>query len=906
MITSRDINLIRKARIDKKKWEKLTPDELQAYQNIHRALNALGQEAKEAVKIYGDFELNLTSGFSLKSGVRGSLPKDLWFSLSPTNSNLGMPQIYLIVSDKGLEYGFAPVIHPSDFSDAGYKKRIIDAAPSIVAAFPDANSILFQELNDNLNKDRESRIWHIKRKSRQFYEQDEFTNLADYTSFIKNKNIPKSWWGAISRYVAIDELDSEQNHLSQNVINTARMFGPYIIEIAKNISSSNGQIPTETIRELLLKFMSDFPEVSKRAYGVDNGLWSTMSNTRQKIENIISAVPNSNDIIVKHSVGKGNWAKIPWFALLHKNETNTTEAGVYGVYLFNEDMSGVYLCIAMGVTEFSKEHGKKETHQLLQNKARNLTQSFLPLKDIGFTEGPIDLKASTQLGQNYESSVVISKYYSLESMPSEGSLGQDLKSLMNAYVHYVRNKDLYTGLLDQSQNNFNGQRIWVMALGEGSKYQEQFHNNGIIAIGWDYLGDLVKYQSSDEIRKRMVGIEESEKPYNNAKCCYDFAHVMSKGDLVFIRKGVNKVIGYGYVDGDYIFDEKREFYKSTRKFNWSKLGSWTLDDKFHTKTLTELTDYPEFVQKIKAIIGFDVQPQENNKEDYPLYSIEEALDGLFISQAEFEKILNMWKNKKNAILQGPPGVGKTFVAKRLAYALMGYKNPEQCRMVQFHQSYSYEDFIQGYRPSKDGFSLKYGVFYTFCQEAIANPDQPYIFIIDEINRGNISKILGETMMLVECDKRGPEWGIPLTYSDSETFYIPENLYILGMMNTADRSLSLVDYALRRRFSFIDLLPQIESDKFSQFLKSKGTNESTINAIKSRIGELNNKICSDEINLGEGFQIGHSYFCPKDLQIANYEWYAQVIEAEIIPLLKEYWFDDKKEVESWRGRLLAKF
>ena len=170
------------------------------------------------------------------------------------------------------------------------------------------------------------------------------------------------------------------------------------------------------------------------------------------------------------------------------------------------------------------------------------------------------------------------------------------------------------------------------------------------------------------------------------------------------------------------------------------------------------------------------------------------------------------ESKKNIILQGAPGVGKTFISKRLAYSIMGVKDVERVMMVQFHQSYSYEDFIMGYRPSSNGFVLKTGAFYNFCKKAQDDTDNKYFFIIDEINRGNLSKIFGELFVLLEADKRGSRNKLQLLYSD-ELFYIPENVYIIGMMNKADRSLAMMDYALRRRFSFIDIAPGFESDGF---------------------------------------------------------------------------------------------
>jgi len=224
-------------------------------------------------------------------------------------------------------------------------------------------------------------------------------------------------------------------------------------------------------------------------------------------------------------------------------------------------------------------------------------------------------------------------------------------------------------------------------------------------------------------------------------------------------------------------------------------------------------------------------------------------------------------------------------------------------MVQFHPTYAYEDFIQGYRPSGDGFALKDGLFYEFCNRALADQSAKYVFIIDEINRGNLSKILGEMMMLIEPDKRGSEWSVPLAYSPSgdKQFHVPGNVYLLGMMNTADRSLSLVDYALRRRFAFVSLQPCFDSNTFQTHLEQQGANHDLIGAIIDRVAELNAEICKDR-TLGPGFRIGHSYFC-QGTHVPTEAWYQDVVLSEIVPLLEEYWFDDLERVAKWRKHLL---
>ena len=287
------------------------------------------------------------------------------------------------------------------------------------------------------------------------------------------------------------------------------------------------------------------------------------------------------------------------------------------------------------------------------------------------------------------------------------------------------------------------------------------------------------------------------------------------------------------------------------------------------------------------------------------YNMSIALNELFISESQINEILSLLKYKKNIILQGPPGVGKTYIARRLAYLMMGKKDKARVQMIQFHQSYSYEDFIQGIRPNDKGnFVLSNGVFFDFCNKSRRNKDKDYFFIIDEINRGNLSKIFGELMMLIEHDKRGEDFALPLTYSKDEFFSIPENLYIIGTMNTADRSLAMVDYALRRRFAFIDLDPMFDSPGFENYLKGKNAEDELVNKIILRMKNLNDIITKDNGNLGKGFCIGHSYFCPDNNHTQfDKAWFEQVINHEIKPLLREYWFDNLEKVEREIKKLL---
>ncbi|MCC8183086.1 MAG: AAA family ATPase [Clostridiales bacterium] len=280
------------------------------------------------------------------------------------------------------------------------------------------------------------------------------------------------------------------------------------------------------------------------------------------------------------------------------------------------------------------------------------------------------------------------------------------------------------------------------------------------------------------------------------------------------------------------------------------------------------------------------------------YTESDFLSQVFLSRQRYHMLAALLKRKKNVILQGAPGVGKTYAAKRLAYSMMGERDESRIAFVQFHQSYSYEDFIMGYKPSERGFELKPGVFYRFCQRAAKQPDRDLFFIIDEINRGNLSKIFGELLMLIENDYRGTP--VTLAYQ-GEPFSVPVNLYIIGMMNTADRSLAMIDYALRRRFSFFEMEPAFDSEGFVQY--QNALNNETFHQLIGKIKELNQEIAADR-SLGKGFRIGHSYFSNWDE--CTDERMRMVVDFDILPMLDEYWFDDPAKVQRWSNILHGVF
>ena len=464
---------------------------------------------------------------------------------------------------------------------------------------------------------------------------------------------------------------------------------------------------------------------------------------------------------------------------------------------------------------------------------------------------------------------------------------------------------------DEEQEDEISEQVWLISPGRRAKHFDEFFEQGIVAIGWDYLGDLSQYEDAEAISTAMREHEGADRnPVQNSLACYQFAQEMKVGDVLFAKRGRREIVGYGVVTSEYRHEADRQSFRQVRSVDWRSRGEWTPREKpFVMKTLTEIGKYPGMVADIRKALGIAGEEEDEVNVEvavHPPYSIEEAQKELFHARSAIEEPLELLRYKKNLVLQGPPGVGKTFFAKRLAHLLLGEKDPARVEQVQFHQSYSYEDFVQGYRPTAGGaFGRVDGPFLRFCDSALQDMESPYVLIIDEINRGNLSKIFGELMLLLEHDKRSKTWATTLTYSveGEPRFYVPSNLYIIGTMNTADRSLAMVDYALRRRFAFLDVQPSFEHPGFARRLKSLGAAQGLITRIIDRLSRLNVRIGEDH-NLGDGFRIGHSYFCSAGEGLVDDDWYERVIRTEIQPLLKEYWFDDVDRADEETAQLLG--
>lgn len=441
-----------------------------------------------------------------------------------------------------------------------------------------------------------------------------------------------------------------------------------------------------------------------------------------------------------------------------------------------------------------------------------------------------------------------------------------------------------------------GTHYWLFAPGRAAEDWESQSAEGVMAIGWEELGDLSQYESREEIHKALpVG----ENGHNNTLALWEFQHSIQPGDIVFAKRGRKEIIGRGKVISGPRHEPDRRSFPNVRDVEWTDKGEWKHPGDAAVKTLTDITRYTDYVKELESLFGDD--PDEiSPASEYAPYSKEQFLKEVYLPEEKYDRLRSLLLRKKNVILAGPPGVGKTFSAKRLAYSIMGEMDKSRIRTVQFHQSFSYEDFMMGYRPTEEGgFKLETGPFYDFCLDAQQNETaRPYFFIIDEINRGNISKIFGELLMLIEADKRGQS--LRLLYRN-EQFSVPENVHIIGMMNTADRSIAVLDYALRRRFGFFEMEPAFES---TQFKKQVADQESeAFENLVTTIQSLNREITEDPA-LGRGFAIGHSYLTLPEATAPDESWLSSIVEDELIPLLDEYWFDDPDNVQEWSLKLRA--
>jgi len=458
-------------------------------------------------------------------------------------------------------------------------------------------------------------------------------------------------------------------------------------------------------------------------------------------------------------------------------------------------------------------------------------------------------------------------------------------------------------------------KFWALTVDDDDRRLAEFQSEHYVGSGFRLaesahgLQEDVSGWPEDDIAEAMrtADPDGTAKPASTAASLFQFSNVAKNSDLIVVKHGQNSVLGVCEIVDDYECDEADEIAPHRRNVRWLSTSRYESPWPFARNIFVDIGEDDTSLRNLlrassdweKLRDALEWAPDDTSDPDDILER--RIADNSFLDIDETKEILSLLRSKRNLILQGAPGTGKTYLARQIARTLAstGSDADRQWKLVQFHQSYGYEDFIEGYRPDSDGnFRIKDGVFKLFCRRAASDPDSKYVFVIDEINRGNLSRIFGELMVLLEHDKRGPEFSMNLAYSgeDGGSFYVPKNVFILGLMNTADRSLAIVDYALRRRFAFYALMPRYNSKDFKNHLVSKGVSDKCIERINGTMTELNAAIAESRA-LGPGFVIGHSFFCPRESSISDGDqWIARVMQYEIKPLLEEYCGSQQKLLE----------
>ena len=643
-----------------------------------------------------------------------------------------------------------------------------------------------------------------------------------------------------------------------------------------------------SINEILNNILNHYLEDKLKPFSSEHQVYQDFENIVEPLEELVQDI-NPN-IKVKKSVGMGNWATIPWISFLDSRETKTTQDGMYVVILFRADMSGFYICLSHGVTKPKEKFGKKGAYDFF----RKLKDKFLKDYQDNIADARVeeeyqmDLSSEVTLAKDYIAGTIVHQF-----IPKKYTETDDLNIIHSIKEFIIK----YKQYIDDKLNNLNkenkNQQVWVISPGRKAEYWDEFYEHKIIGIGFDEVGDLSRFENPAELSEALKKIYdygsnkdelvyEPKEPKNITKVCYDFVNKIKIGDLIFVKKGRRKLIGAGIISSDYQYKSERSHSKNIRDVDWLVKGEWDID-MIAMQTLVNFTNYPETIEKYKKLLGL-IKDKISIEEDK--YDIQRMSKETNFTQAQISKWFAQLERKKHIIFQGPPGTGKTFVAEKLAKILKGAKGG-LIETVQFHPSYSYEDFIEGIRPELSDnqitYDLKPGRFLEFCDDA-KNTDEPSVLIIDEINRANLSRVFGELMYLLEYrDKE-----IPL--SGGSMFKIPDNVYLIGTMNTADRSIALVDHALRRRFTFIHISPQYE-------ILEKRLNEDNLPA-KSLVDVLKN--INNQIN-DRNYELGISYFMKYEENLKAF--LPDIWEGEIEPYLEEFFFDQQDQVDAFRWEKL---
>jgi MoxR-like ATPase len=693
--------------------------------------------------------------------------------------------------------------------------------------------------------------------------------------------------------------------------------------------SAGGQRMTDnSIARLLEAILAQYGDArSQEPFGSGSSVWNAFEELTELL-NRSEPVAERSTLNANWSAGRGNWARVPWIAFLDSRETTTTRRGVYPVLLFRQDLSGVYLTLAQGVTEPKERGGTAQAYAYLRGVAQRVRERCPELADAGFAlDGNIDLRSATGLGKDYEASTIAYRLYERGSVPLDGELISDLGMVLAAYDNYIDTKN-DMGELDQLAARFRQER----------QYPTDSDNNHLAA-----REELAAALSAEN----LTSVEEEPSRFDSllftrlAAAPYGgpgaqsrvHAGIQQGGDEA--RTRLARLLRHILYDTDIdeaqriddaLGDERWQVYgfgeslavkalavcypdrwipvfnyageKGKKRLSQARaLGIEPIDEaKFDTRgklavesnrRLREILE-PVFPDDPWAQMRFLYWLDELGAAEQPQLGLGHLAEELLLDESWLEETVELLRHKRQLIFYGPPGTGKTYVARKLAQYIA--QDPSRYRVVQFHPSYAYEDFVEGYRPvqRKEGGSetvsleLKPGPLLQLANSALES-EADWCLLIDEINRGNISKVFGELYYLLEYR----EDEIELQYGDR--FQMPKNLYIIGTMNTADRSIALLDAALRRRFHFVAFFPDQAPIKglLRRWLQRHRPEMLTVADLVDRV----NAMLPDR-----HLQIGPSHFMTPRL---NESWLGKIWRGSVLPYIEEQFFDEPERAEAFR-------
>ncbi|NLW89859.1 MAG: AAA domain-containing protein [Clostridiaceae bacterium] len=443
-----------------------------------------------------------------------------------------------------------------------------------------------------------------------------------------------------------------------------------------------------------------------------------------------------------------------------------------------------------------------------------------------------------------------------------------------------------------------GRRYWIYTPADAARVWDDYYSHGYLALGFDALGDLKQFSSREAIKKGMQASFGSGRNYKYlGYAAWQFCREMQIGDIVYFGSGPQNILGRGIVKSDYTFDWSRKDHKNVRDIAWTNRGEWSPNPVVTRRTLVDITNLTGYCRTLEDLISdsSDANISEDYDTDYiSSYSKNDFLTEAFMEENEYEELKYLLLSRKNVVITGVPGVGKTFLAERLAYSIIGGRDSDRVKTIQFHSGYSYENFVMGYAPDAHDSRLSTGVFYDFCKEAEPD-DKEYFFIIDDISRGDIGNIFGDLLMLVGRDDRGKK--IRLLHRD-EQFAIPDNVHIIATMNGASES-SGMDYSVRRRFAFYQLSPAFDKKPFIDYVKKQSSPK--LEKLTRIVSDINKALASDSATDGNR-AIGHGYFCGKQ-ELSDINLNA-IAKYELIPLVRELFASNPDQAKTWVGKLVA--